>query len=454
MRMNEITIGKRTIVWSYFATALQIGSGILLFPIILRKLPSEIIGIWSIFTAITVFVNMLDFGFTPSFTRNITYIFSGVKSLRKSGICEEAHTSEINYLLLNNTIKAMKWLYLRIALISLILQLTAGSCYMYFVLQANYHGDTCIIWVSWLIFCVTNTYNIYTLYYDCLLLGRGLVKEDKKTVLIAQLINFLIAFILIFLGFGLLSIVIAQIVSLFVKRRLSIKYFYTKEMKSLLQNQKEDSSFKDILKVVLPNSIKLGFTGLGGFLALQSSVFIGALNLSLDKMASYGITVQVVNVIASIGSVYYFSHTPKFAQLRVHNDLLQIRKLYIKSVGLLLLSFLVCGAVLVFAGNWMLVLIGAKTLLIDKGLIVGLLIIILLEKNHAIAGGVLLSKNEVPFFRASIFAGVLTVLLLLIFFKFFDFGVLTMILAPGIAQIIYQNWKWPSMLMNELKIKG
>ena len=79
-------IGKREIAWSYFGTAFMIGAGILLLPFILHKMPQETVGIWNIFQTITALVLMLDFGFRPTFARNISYVFSGVKSLQKNGV--------------------------------------------------------------------------------------------------------------------------------------------------------------------------------------------------------------------------------------------------------------------------------------------------------------------------------------------------------------------------------
>lgn len=448
--MKEITIGKRTFFWSYLASILQIGSGVLLFPIILRVLPSEMIGIWSIFIAITVFVNMLDFGFTPSFTRNITYIFSGVNKLEKTGIAIDSSSSEVNYSLLASSIKAMKWLYLRVAIIAFTLLLTAGSYYLHTVLNSNYHGDQMPIWIAWIFFCFTNTFNIYTLYYDCLLLGKGLVKNDKQTIILSQIIYLVISLILVLCGFGLISLVVGQAIALLVKRGLSRYFFYSKEIKDNLSKQTNTSDAKEIINIIIPNSVKLGLTCVGAFLSLQSAILIGSLYLSLNEMASYGITMQVVNVIASLGGVFYFSLSPKIAQLRVQNDLLKIKELYLKSIGLLLLSFLAGGFLLIWSGNWILLLLGSKTLLIGNGMMIGLLIITFLEKNHAIAGNVILSNNVVPFFRASIVAGIITVILLLVFFRFLDWGIWTMIFAPGIAQILYQNWKWPTLVMKEL----
>ena len=76
-------IGKREIAWSYVGTAFMIGAGVILLPFILKKMTDEAVGIWNIFQTITFLVLLLDFGFRPSFARNISYIFSGVKTCRR-----------------------------------------------------------------------------------------------------------------------------------------------------------------------------------------------------------------------------------------------------------------------------------------------------------------------------------------------------------------------------------
>ena len=64
----------------------------------------------------------------------------------------------------------------------------------------------------------------------------------------------------------------------------------------------------------------------------------------------------------------------------------------------------------------------------------------------------LLTKNEVPFFKASIISGIGVVIILFIFLNYTELGLLSLILAPGIAQAVYQNWKWPMEVNKDLKI--
>ena len=96
-------------------------------------------------------------------------------------------------------------------------------------------------------------------------------------------------------------------------------------------------------------------------------------------------------------------------------------------------------------------LLGSKTMLLPGAMIAVAAVISFLEMTHAMAGNVLLTKNYVPFFIPSIVSGLCTVALLLLFMNFTDLGLWGLILAPGIVQLAYQNWKWPLEVYRDLR---
>jgi O-antigen/teichoic acid export membrane protein len=449
--MDLIQIGRKDIFWNYSATFLKIAASVLLLPLILRMLSSEMVGIWSIFMTITAFANLLDFGFSPSFTTNVTYVFSGVTKLKTKGF-ENISTKKqpIDYGLLKGVIRSMRWLYLRMALILFLILATVGSYYIYSVLQ-NYSGDKQEVYIAWIILCLINTYNIYTLYYDSLLQGKGLVKRSKQIVIVGQTVYLVIASTLIMFGFGLIAIVSAQASSVLLVRWLSYRSFYTVEIKKFIQLAIPRSQ-KEVLKAIYPNALKIGLTSLGAFMVLRSAMVIGSLHLSLAEIASYGITMQLISVIASLASIYTTTYQPKIAQLRVGQNNKAIKELYLKGQLVLLLTFIAGGLGLILTGHWALNLIGSKTQLLSASLIGIALLVSFLENNHSMAGNILLTKNEVPFFKASLVSGCISVILLLLLFQFTNIGLLAMILAPGLAQLLYQNWKWPYEVYKELEI--
>ena len=448
---NRMNIGQKDVIWNYLATILQTGVGVILLPFILNTFPKETVAIWTIFSTIIALTGLLDFGFGPSFARNVSYVMSGVTELKSTGYqVVTSENNEINYDLFKGLINAMRWFYSRLALLLFLLLATVGTYYIHTILK-TYTGDHKEVYIAWIILCSINTYSLYTLYFDSLMSGKGLIKQAKQIHVIGQGLYLTVAVVMILLHFNLIAIVCAQTLSIILRRILSYKAIYTFDFKKALDSAVAKAR-KDFIKPILPNAVKLGVTTIGLFLVLRSATLIGALFLSLDDIASYGITIQIIGIIAGIAGVYLNTYLPQIAQYRITNNIPAIRKIYLRSCAMMLLTFIVCGLALLFWGNWALEFINSKTPLLPQSFIAVALLIYLLETNHGFAGNILVTKNEVPFFKAALFAGSVTLILLLVFFQFTHLGIWSMILAQGISQGIYQNWKWPTVVFKELNI--
>ncbi len=441
-------IGKKEIAWSYAGTAFMIGAGVLLLPFILNKMPQETVGIWNIFQTITMLVLLLDFGFRPTFARNISYIFSGVKTLQKKGVAHTTADAEVDYGLLKGSLLAMKRFYRWMALAVFGLLQTAGTAYFYFILQ-KYSGDRTDAMVAWLLLIAINCYNLYTFYYDALLTGKGYVKRSQQINMLGQAVYIGLAIGLIYAGLGLTAIVASQLVSTVVRRVLTYRVFFTQELKSRLEKA-EPQEPKKILTAITPNAVKIGLTQLGGFCVNKSAILIGSAFLTLDEVACYGITLQVMDILARCATVFYQSYLPKLAQCRAENDLTTLKHYYLLCIGSLWAMFIVGGLAWIWMGEWALSLIKSQTHFVPMAMLGVMLIINALEHNHAVSAGFIMADNKIPFFIPSLVSGAATIALLVLFLKPFGMGMWGLILAPGIAQLAYQNWKWPSVVIKEL----
>lgn len=442
-------IGKKEIIWSYAGTAFMIGAGVLLLPFILNKMPDETVGVWNIFQTITALVLLLDFGFRPTFARNISYIFTGVKSLQKDGVAHTDSNANVNYGLLKGSLAAMKRFYQWIALAVFGLLLTAGTVYFYYILQ-KYSGDRMDAFIAWLLLIAINCYNLYTFYYDALLTGKGYVKQSQQINMLGQVVYIGLAIGLIYAGFGLTAIVGSQFVSTIIRRYLTYKVFFTAQLKEKLACV-EAQEPKNILKAITPNAIKIGLTNLGGFCVNKSAILIGSAFLSLEQIACYGITIQVMDILARCASVFYQSYTPKLAQCRAENNLPQLKRYYLLCTGSLWAVFIIGGLAWIFLGEWALAFMNSQTHFVPIGMLCAMLLISALEHNHAVSAGFIMADNKIPFFIPSLLSGGATVILLFVFLYIFDLGIWGLILAPGLAQLAYQNWKWPSVVIRELR---
>ena len=440
--MAVADIGKKDLVWTILATFFKLGAGVLLFPFILNKLPAQTIGIWTIFTSVGVISTLLDFGFNQSFARNVAYVFSGVKNLQKQGyqtLNEDNIPDElIDYNLLKSTIRAMRFFYSRVALFLFLFLISVGTLYIHSILN-DYTGNQSEIYVSWIIVCLNQ---FYTLYFESLLYGRGLVKRSNQFVLLGYLMYVIVAVVFLMLGYGLIAIVSAQFISNIIIRLGASISFFTKGIKEKLKYA-DDSNYKDVLTAISPNAVKVGLSALGSFVINKSSTFLGPYFVSLADMGAYGVTLQLINVVASVSQVFTNVYIPKVFQWRVEKKIEKIKHIFYTSSLILFVVFLGSYVVVLFFGNWTLNLMHSNTQLISNGLLSLLFIHTYLSTNHANAAQYLLSKNEVPFFKASLWSAFFTLILFIIFEVFLDLKLVGMILAPTIAQLVYQNWKWP-----------
>ena len=445
-------IGKQEIAWSYAGTAFMIGAGVLLLPFILHKMPQETVGIWNIFQTITALVLLLDFGFRPTFARNISYIFSGVKTLQKDGVAHATADAAVDYGLLRGSLIAMRRFYRWMALAVFALLATAGTAYFWYILQ-KYSGDRQDAMVAWLLLIAINCYNLYTFYYDALLTGKGYVTRTQQINMFGQAVYIGLAIGLIYAGLGLTAIVASQLVSTVIRRVLTYRVFFTPALKERLATA-EAQEPKAILQAITPNAIKIGLTQAGGFLVNKSAILIGSAFLTLEQVACYGITLQVMDILARCATVFYQSYMPKLAQCRAEKDLMGLRRYYLLCTVSLWLVYLVGGALWVWLGDWALGLIGSQTYFVPTMMLLVMLLISALEHNHAQSAGFIMADNKIPFFIPSLVSGAATVLLLWLFLGPLQMGIWGLILAPGLAQLAYQNWKWPSVVIKELRIKN
>ena len=254
-----------------------------------------------------------------------------------------------------------------------VLLATLGTFYVYTLMQ-DYGGNVGEVYVAWAILVLINSYNLYTLYYEALLNGKGLIKRVHQIILVGNVVYIAFAIVLILLGGGLVAIVSSQAISVLLVRFLSKRTFYTNEIVDGLRVA-DGANYKNVLSVITPNAVKVGFTSLGGFVINKSSMFIGSLFVSLEIMASYGITLQLLSVVSSLALLYTNVYLPKVFQWRVEHRVEQVRRTFYTSMLLVFVVFVCGGLAIGLLGNWALDILGSDTQLLSGGLLLFLFLL-------------------------------------------------------------------------------
>jgi len=220
-------------------------------------------------------------------------------------------------------------------------------------------------------------------------------------------------------------------------------------MEEALSGVKADDP-KEIMRAIYPNAIKIGLTQLGSLAVNKSAMLIGAAFLTLEEVASYGITLQMLEILCNCSTVPYKAFSPKLAQCRAEKDRSGLRHYYLVCECILLAIWVAGGSVAVLFGDDVLRLIKSQTMFLPTAMFAVMVGFHLLEDNQSMASGFIMSDNRIPFFIPSLLSGAATVVLLWLFLDVLNWSVWGMILAPGIAQLAYQDWKWPSVIIREL----
>lgn len=446
---NKITITKADIIWSYIAQFFNMGAGIIILPVILKILPQEILGVWYIFVTIGTFVTLLDFGFQSAFTRNVTYAFGGATTLLKEGIDPTAPVMDTpNYALLKSIIKGMKLFYGTISLVILGLLTVLGSIYILHISSSLDNSDE--ILTAWFIYAVAVSIEFFYLYYNSLLLGRGLIKENNILIIIAKSVYILITVIGLVCGYGIISISIATCLSVIVNRIFAHRFFFKNGLKKLL---KESSYYsQNILPIIRYNASKVGLAELAIFFTTRGNIFFASLFLPLSVVGQYGLTMQLIMFVSRISQLYFQTHMPLLTQFQIENRKNDIRKIFSESVLIMSLTYLSAALVIIFFGNHILELIHSQTYFLPTLPLILLFVVYYLDVNHVLPLLLLTTKNRIPYLYASLFSGFSIALLSPLFMGVFHWGVYGIILATGIVQLFYHNWKWPLVVSRELNV--
>jgi len=431
---------------------MRVASGVIVLPLILRMLSSEDAGLWGVMMSLYGMIILLDFGFNITFTRAVTYIFSGATELKAEGLSPVHETGLINYPLLKGALKAMRSYYAGISVLLIIILFTGGYWYIEKVLDA-YTGDKDVARIAWYFYLIYICYQFYTYYYDALLMGRGMIKRSKQIIVLSQTVNIIIAPILLLSGFGLISMVISQSVMAIVNRTLAKRAFYDAETRSnLLKAKAED--WKKIIRTLWVTAYKSGLSNLSGVFTNRMLAMFGALFIPLTTMASYGtLSKQVADITFTLSMVWFSTYYPKLTQERVMNSLNEVKRIYIKAQFITVGVFVFIAAGVLVFGEWTIQIIRSSTPFLDSGLMALLFFAALLEALTSVSISVLLSRNVVPYYKAQSVTARVTVAVLLLTLKFTNLGVTALIVVPLVTQLVYQHWRWTLMVIEELDIK-
>lgn len=447
----EINISKKDIIWSYISKFFSLASGFITLPLILNKLSAQEVGLNYLMLTISTMVSLLDFGFAPQFGRNITYVLSGSQQIQKEGIDTKNISNNINYHLLSSILQAAKYIYHRLSIVVFILMTTLGTIYIYHV--TNHFSSVEYTLPIWICFSISVYFNIYYTYYSSLLTGAALIKEAQIAMILSRIGYIFIAYLLLLLNLGLISIVIANLISPFINRYYSHIHFYTKELKTKLANVNVDKEdVRNVIQNLWYNAKKLGINFIGAYCLSQGTVFVTGLYLSLSEVGSYGLMIQLTSILTGVSCTLVNTYMPKFSKYRATGDKENLIKDFSMSMMLFYIMTIIGSIIIVCLGPVILTLIHSKTSLPSTLTVCIFCLMSLLNMNHSQCATLITTANKVPFVKAALIGGFTILGLITIVLHFTKWGLLGVVMVRFIVQLCYNDWYWPRWVLKDLGI--
>lgn len=429
---------------------MRVASALIVLPIILRMLPQEEVGLWSVMIGLNSMIYLLDFGFFQTFSRAVTYIYSGATKLEKEGFTPVQENRGVHYPLLKGLLKAMSHFYGYVAATLLVILFSGGVWYIE-QLMDGFAGDANSARIAWYTYGILLCYQFYTYYYDAALVGRGMIKRSRQIIVFSQSVHIIISSLLLISGLGIISMVIGQSVATIINRYLARSAFYDRETREGLKNS-QNNDWKSIIKTLFNTAYKNGLASLSWIFTNRMLAIMGALFIPLTTMASYGITKQITDITITLSAVWFATYYPKLTGEQIKKSISEVKRIFIKAQIIAISIFLVVTVFVVFAGAPALEFIGSSTPLLPIGLMLLLFFASLLESLTQLSTSVLLSRNEVPHYKAQSITALVAVILMFVALEYSNAGVIALIAIPLVVQLLYQHWRWTTKLWQELEV--
>jgi len=447
----KINLTKKDILWSYIGTILSMGANLIMLPLLMYYLDEDMLGLWYVFASVGNIATLFDFGFAVTFSRNITYCWSGARALKKEDVAL-AEETEPDFALMKRVLATCRIIYGILAGAALLLLLTVGTAYIRYI-SREIPGRTAML--AWVIYAVAAFLNLYYGYFASFLRGVGAVDQANKNTVFSRIAQILVTFLLLAMGAGLIGACIAYLTYGTVFRLLGKYHFYRYQGigKKLAQAHIQPTmrEIRELFGVVWHNAWRDGVISVSNYLCNQASTVICSMYLSLAETGVYSIGVQIASAIATIAGTLYNAYQPELQSAYVSGNMDKMRRTMSVIVTTFLYLFLLGSVGFTVVGIPLLKLVKPETV-VSVPVLMGLYLYQFVLKLRNCYTSYFSCTNRILYVKGFVVSAVLCVVLSFVLIGPMHTGMWGLIVAQIASQAAYNLWKWPIKAHRELEI--
>lgn len=443
---------KRDLFWAYSSMVLNIGIRIILFPIILHYLSAAEVGLWFVFITLGSLSQIFEPGFNSTIARNIAYILSGANSLLKEGVEFNRATKEprsVNINLLREFMYVSNKIYTWMTWAAIVFLMVLCSYYIHTMFPAGTSLAKPLF--AWLCFSAGYVINLRSGIYIAFFQGKGDVSLANKVLATSRLIFLFIAVCLLMLGFGLLGIGVASIISSVFGFLLARSLFQLQENKLIcLRGAIEEHGQKKTIEIILHSASRIGIVTLSAFLIQRAGILLTSSYLGLEVSSAYALSLTICMILNGISTVVLQVQIPRLNALQITENKVRLRRIFGTALIMSTIIYTFGLMMVVFIGGDLLKLVSTSSKFLPTSQFFALGLIFFMELINGLAGAYLMSTNKISFVKSNLISGVLIVFFSYLSIAEFSLGIWGLILCHGVVQLSYNNWKWISISIEDL----
>ena len=302
---------------SFLANALKL---IVVLPLVLTRLNVDDITVWYIFATIISLQNLVDIGFSPTFSRVIAYAMVGasvnnISDYRK--ITPKASNRTPNWKAIEDICSAMRKVYVSLTLILIVFLLVVGTASLIRPISENPNPSAA--WIAWGIILLTSTVVLRGNSYRAFLTGTNHIAVLRRWEIYSAIGAASTSIVVLMAGGGLISLVCSQQIWVIINI-LRNRY---------LSNRVEDGRFKQfrairtnkhIIGVVWPNAWRSSLGIIMSYGVVHASGLIYAQLGATSRVATYLLGLRLIQALSSFSQAPFYSKLPILASLRANGS--------------------------------------------------------------------------------------------------------------------------------------
>ena len=426
------------VVWSWISNGIRLTSGLLLLPLVLRELSTADLGMYYVLLSLVALAPIIDFGFGPTMGRFVGYAVGGAEILHAHGPPTPGKAGTPNYDLLWQLLYTTRRLYRYLALAILVIMGIWGT---YLVeLRIDETSSPLITRLAWAVTLVSTASDIYWNWWTTYLLGLNEVRAAARIGALAITVKFVLAAAMLCGGAGLLSVPVATFFSCVLQRWLARRLCLAK-----LQGHPPPAviEVKKFLRILWPNSWRLGVQYVSGYLTVNANTAICVATFGLAANAKYGLSVQIMGIATGMAAVWPNTKFPLINQCHARRDYAELRRILWPRVWLQTITFLGLAGAAVLLGPLILGWLRSHKEMLSSTWLWTLMLWTFLDMQFTTWGTLIATGNRLTYLWPTVATNILSLMLSLALVHFTSLGLGALVLGPLLAGVVFNYWYWP-----------